>query len=110
MVYDLPLLCGLDALVVEDLDCVAVGMIYVANAIGSFELNTIDKILCGLVAFLIAFIITIIILFCIFQNIPDTLVECVFSLAGSEAIITAIIWYIKKRYSREAKNGKTKES
>lgn len=35
-VYDLPLLCGLDAHVVEDLDCMAVGMIYVANAIGSF--------------------------------------------------------------------------
>ena len=35
-VYDLPLLCDSNALVVEDLDCVAVGMIYVANAIGSF--------------------------------------------------------------------------
>ena len=66
-------------------------------------MNTIDKILCGLVAFLIAFIITIIILFCIFQNIPDTLVECVFTLCGSEAIITAIIWYVKKKYSRREK-------
>ena len=66
-------------------------------------MNTIDKILCGLVAFLIAFIITIIILFCIYQSTPDTLVECVFTLCGSEAIITAVIWYVKKKYSRREK-------
>ena len=73
-------------------------------------MNTIDKILLGLVGFLIGFTITIIILFCIFQSVPDTLVECVFSLAGSEAIITAIIWYVKKKYTRRDKDGKTKES
>lgn len=73
-------------------------------------MNTIDKILLGLVGFLIGFTITIIILFCIFQSTPDTLVECVFSLAGSEAIITAIIWYVKKKYTRRDKDGKTKES
>ena len=67
-------------------------------------MNTIDKILCGLVAFLIAFIITIIILFCIYQSTPDTLVECVFTLCGSEAIITAVIWYVKKKYSRREKS------
>ena len=74
------------------------------------QMNTIDKILLGLVGFLIGFTVTIIILFCIFQNVPDTLVECVFSLAGSEAIITAIIWYVKKKYTRRDKNGKAKES
>ena len=74
------------------------------------KMNTIDKILCGLVAFLIAFIITIIILFCIYQSTPDTLVECVFTLCGSEAIITAVIWYVKKKYTGRDKNGKTKES
>lgn len=63
-------------------------------------MNTIDKILCGLVAFLIAFIITIIILFCIYQSTPDTLVECVFTLCGSEAIITFAIWWIKKKYGK----------
>lgn len=73
-------------------------------------MSTIDKILCGLVAFLIAFIITIIILFCIYQSTPDTLVECVFTLCGSEAIITAIIWYVKKKYTRRDKDGKAKES
>ena len=72
-------------------------------------MNTIDKILLGLVGFLIGFTITIIILFCIFQSTPDTLVECVFSLAGSEAIITAIIWYVKKKYGKEKTNGKTEK-
>ena len=71
-------------------------------------MNTIDKILLGLVGFLIGFTITIIILFCIFQNVPDTLVECVFSLAGGEGVITFAIWWIKKKYGRE-KNGKTEE-
>ncbi len=67
-------------------------------------MNTIDKILLGLVGFLIGFTITIIILFCIFQNVPDTLVECVFSLAGGEGIITFAIWWIKKKYGREKKD------
>lgn len=69
-------------------------------------MNTIDKILCGLVAFLIAFIITIIILFCIFQSTPDTLVQCVFTLAGSEGLITFSIWWIKKKYSKEKETKK----
>ena len=62
------------------------------------EMTTIDKILLGLVGFLIGFIITIIILFCIFQSVPDTLVECVFSLAGGEGVITFAIWWIKKKH------------
>ena len=70
------------------------------------QMNTIDKILCGLVAFLIAFIITIIILFCIYQSTPDTLVECVFTLCGSEAIITAVIWYVKKKYAKDNRRKK----
>ena len=69
-------------------------------------MNTIDKILLGLVGFLIGFTITIIILFCIFQSTPDTLVECVFSLAGSEAIITAVIWYVKKKYAKDNRRKK----
>ena len=67
-------------------------------------MNTIDKILLGLVGFLIGFTITIIILFCIFQSVPDTLVECVFSLGGGEAVITFAIWWIKKKYGREKSN------
>lgn len=72
-------------------------------------MNTIDKILLGLVGFLIGFTITIIILFCIFQSTPDTLVECVFTLCGSEAIITAVIWYVKKKYAKDNRRKKNDE-
>ena len=72
-------------------------------------MNTIDKILLGLVGFLIGFTITIIILFCIFQSTPDTLVECVFGLCGGEAVITFAIWWIKKKYGKEKTNGKTEK-
>ena len=71
-------------------------------------MNTIDKILLGLVGFLIGFTITIIILFCIFQSVPDVLVECVFSLAGCEGIVTFAIWWIKKRYGNQKKQEEKK--
>jgi hypothetical protein len=38
-----------------------------------------------------------IVIFCIYQTVPDVLIESVYSLAGSEAIITAVIWYAKKK-------------
>ena len=71
-------------------------------------MSTIDKILLGLVGFLIGFTIIMIILFCVYQNVPDTLVECVFSLAGGEGVITFAIWWIKKKYgnTRRAKDEK----
>ena len=74
-------------------------------------MNTIDKILLGLVGFLIGFTITMIILFCIFQQVPDTLIECFFGVAGGEAVITFAIWWIKKAHSKkETQNDrKTKE-
>lgn len=61
--------------------------------------NTIDKILLGCAAFLTVFVIVMVILFCIYQNTPDTLITCVFSVLGSEALISFGIWYIKKRYA-----------
>lgn len=64
-------------------------------------MSTIDKILLGLVSFLISFIITMIIVFCVFQQIPDTLVDGVLTLAGGEGIITFAIWWIKKKYGTE---------
>lgn len=64
-------------------------------------MNTIDKVLLGLVGFLIGFTVTMIILFCIFQDIPNTLVECVYSLAGSEIILTFAIWWIKKKGNKK---------
>ena len=67
-------------------------------------MNTIDKILIGLVSFLVSFIITMIVVFCVFQQIPDTLVDGVLTLAGGEGIITFAIWWIKKKYGREKTN------
>lgn len=66
-------------------------------------MNTIDKILLGLVGFLIGFTVSMIILFCIFQATPDTLIECVFACGASEAVITFAIWWIKKKHSSDKK-------
>lgn len=63
-------------------------------------MNTIDKILFGLVGFIIGFTIAMIVIFCIFQAIPDVLVECVFTAGCSEAVITFAIWWIKKKYGK----------
>ena len=71
------------------------------SRIEASAMNTIDKVLLGLVGFLIGFTVTMIILFCIFQDIPNTLVECVYSLAGSEIILTFAIWWIKKKGNKK---------
>ena len=71
-------------------------------------MNTIDKILLGLVGFLIGFTIAMIVIFCIFQVTPDTLIECVFACCASEAVITFAIWWIKKKHANDkAKEKKT---
>lgn len=64
-------------------------------------MTTIDKILIGCVVFLVLFVITMVVLFCVFQAVPDSLVEAVFSLAGGEAVITFVIWWIKKRHTKK---------
>lgn len=71
-------------------------------------MNTIDKILISCAIAVIVFVITMIVIFCIYQAVPDTLIECVLNLATSEAIITFAIWWIKKQYGGKS-NGKTKE-
>ena len=60
-------------------------------------MNTIDKILIGCAVFLGLFTLTMIILYCVFQSVPDTLIECVFQLFTGEAVITFAIWWIKKK-------------
>lgn len=60
-------------------------------------MSTIDKVLLGLVGFILGFTVTMIVIFCIYQVTPDTLIECVFSCAGCEAIITFAIWHLKRR-------------
>lgn len=67
-------------------------------------MNTIDKILLTLAGFIFGFTITMIVIFCIFQVTPDVLIECVFGLASSEAVITFIIWWVKKKANKKEKN------
>ena len=75
-------------------------------------MNTIDKILITLASFIFGFTITMIVIFCIYQVTPDTLIECVFACCSSEAVITFVIWWIKKKATnrKETKNDrKTQE-
>lgn len=67
-------------------------------------MSTIDKILiiCGIAV--IVFTVTMVVIFCIFQSIPDTLVENFFNLFTGETFITFAIWWLKKRYSRRTKD------
>jgi Fe2+ transport system protein B len=62
-------------------------------------MNTIDKILISCAIAIIVFTVTMIIIFCIFQAIPDSLVECFYSLFTGEIVITFFIWWIKKKAS-----------
>ena len=72
-------------------------------------MNTLDKILVACAAFLIIFTITMIVLFCIFQTTPDQLIDSVFSLFTGEAIITAVIWYMKRRFNLLSDNEEDEE-
>ena len=60
-------------------------------------MNTLDKILIACALFLLIFTITMIVIFCIYQAIPDSLVDAVFSLFSAEAVITMVIWRVKKK-------------
>ena len=66
-------------------------------------MSTIDKILISCALAVIVFTVTMIVLFCIFQDIPCSLVDNFFDLFKGEAVITFAIWWIKKRYSKEEK-------
>ena len=66
-------------------------------------MNTIDKILIGCSIAVIAFTIAMIVIFCIFQSIPDTLVDNFYNLFTGEAVITFLIWWIKKKGQKNEK-------
>ena len=66
-------------------------------------MNTIDKILIGCAIAIIAFTVTMIVIFCIFQSIPDTLVDNFYNLFTGEAVITFLIWWIKKKGQKNEK-------
>ena len=68
------------------------------------QMSTIDKILISCAIAVIVFTVTMVVIFCIFQTIPDTLVECFFNLFTGEAFITFLIWWLKKKYSRRTKD------
>ena len=65
------------------------------------KLNTIDKILLACASLLIIFTITMIVIFCVFQSVPEVLVDKFYDVFGCEIIIAFGIWYIKKRYARK---------
>lgn len=66
-------------------------------------MNTLDKILIGCSIFLILFTITMIVIFCCYQTTPDVLIESVFSLFSAEAVITMVIWWIKRKGQKDEK-------
>lgn len=66
-------------------------------------MNTIDKILISCAIAVIAFTVTMIVIFCIFQAIPDTLIDNFYNLFTGEAVITFLIWWIKKKGQKNEK-------
>ena len=60
------------------------------------SLHTMDVILLIMALLLVAFTITMIVLFCIYQQIPDTLVTAFFSAFGAEGGFMAVIMVTKK--------------
>ena len=62
-------------------------------------MNTIDKILLSCAVIVLVFTITMIVIFCIFQTVPDTLIDSFFGLFTGETIICFVIWYAKRRFN-----------
>ena len=66
-------------------------------------MNTIDKILIGCSIAVIAFTVAMIVIFCIFQDVPSSLIDNFFNLFTGETVITFLIWWIKKRGQQNEK-------
>ena len=62
-------------------------------------MTTLDKILIGCAIFITTFTVTMTVIFCVFQSVPDVLVESVFSLFTGETIVCFVIWYAKRRFN-----------
>ena len=58
--------------------------------------HTMDIILALMGVAILTFTITMIILFCVYQSVPDTLVNCFFACCGSEGGFMAVIMVAKK--------------
>jgi len=80
---------------------------------GKYELDkqgrkTLTVILLAVGVFDVAFIITMIVIFCIYQAVPDVLIQCVLGASGVEAFLTAAIQIVKIVF--EKKNKKNDET
>lgn len=73
-------------------------------------MNTIDKILIGCAIAVIAFTVAMIVIFCIFQAVPDTLIDNFYNLFTGEAVITFLIWWIKKKGQKNEKRPDNKNN
>lgn len=58
--------------------------------------HTMDIILAILGIAILTFTITMIVIFCVFQTVPDTLIQCFFACCGSEGGFMAVIMVAKK--------------
>lgn len=70
--------------------------------------HTMDIILALMGIAILTFTITMIILFCVYQSVPDTLVNCFFACCGSEGGFMAVIMVAKKL--KEGKNEEPEET
>ena len=52
-------------------------------------MKTSNKILLILALFALAFIVTMTVIFCLYQSVPDTLIQCVLGAGGVEALALA---------------------
>lgn len=64
-------------------------------------MKTLDKIIIILGIFLGLFIITMVVLFCIFQTVPDVLIQCVCGSSALELFFSAWITVTKKKIGDE---------
>lgn len=58
--------------------------------------GTMDIILMILGVAIAVFTVTMIVLFCVYQSVPDTLINCFFTCCGSEGGFMAVIMVAKK--------------
>lgn len=75
---------------------------------GRYELDkqgrkTLTVILLAVGVFDVAFIITMIVIFCIYQAVPDVLIQCVLGASGIEAFLTAAIQIVKIIFEKKKK-------
>lgn len=66
--------------------------------------HTMDIILALMGVAILTFTVTMIVIFCVYQSVPDTLVNCFFACCGSEGGFMAVIMVAKK-----LKEGKDEE-